>query len=236
MSVRYLIADKTQDVFVDGVYYDLLFAQQISTTQLPLQPYESTALGLVMSADDVKADDVVATATITFDDGTSRGFEIRATEPVSPYFGVRLDWGVHKTPVFVDFAGMHPSTSSGGASLQLRGMTSIDATDKSFLSQPIRGEYDMRLVHSGDVKIYENQRPAPRLEIGSGTTQIVSETPERIQIAINTTKATQLTLRDTCYPGWIARVDGIVVPIACHDILFQHHRSAGKRTRSNAEL
>ena len=31
----------------------------------------------------------------------------------------------------------------------------------------------------------------------------------------------QLLLRDACYPGWVARVDGLETPIRCADILFR---------------
>lgn len=35
MGVRYVIADKTADIFIDGVYYDLLFGAPISPTLSP---------------------------------------------------------------------------------------------------------------------------------------------------------------------------------------------------------
>ena len=238
MGVRYIIADKTQDVFIDGVYYDLLFGQSIgASTLFTLAPYDATSLGLVLSATDVRAGDSVAKATIYFD-GASQDFDIRATAPVSPYFGARLSWEGRRVPKAI-VVETHPSIlrqaqdASGGASLRLQAITSIDGTDQSFLSQRISGEHDMKLVHSGDVKIYENQRPALRAlvregvnELGErGTARIVVDEPERVVIEAEVTasggRPAALILRDTCYPGWVARVDGNETPIACADGLFR---------------
>ena len=38
---------------------------------------------------------------------------------------------------------------------------------------------------------------------------------------VTTPQPSRLTVRDACDPGWIARVDGQVAPIACADVLFR---------------
>ncbi|BCX05709.1 MAG: hypothetical protein KatS3mg053_3647 [Candidatus Roseilinea sp.] len=234
MAVRYLIADKTQDVFLDGVYYDLLFGTQITpiTAGIPLRPFPSTALGLVLSAENAQAGEAIATAEVRFSSGEIQTFEIRAGEPRTPYFGVRLRWERRKTPLVISLRSLQ---SADDARITLRGMTGIDETDGTFHLQMVTGDHDMRLVHSGDVKIYENLRRAPRVALQSGQSapigiehvggEIVEERPEfvRIRFPEPTPKSLpyRLILRDACFPGWVARVDGVEMPIACADVLFR---------------
>ena len=228
MSVRYIIADKTADIFIDGVYYDLLFSEPLTQSLgITLTPYESTALGLVLSATQTHMGDLLGTAQIDFSDSTTQTYDLRATDQVTqPYFGLRLDWSTRKTPLRL--------TLYASRSTLLRALTSIDDTDHSFLSQMLRGQYDMRVVHSGDVKIYENLRAGSRVHVGRGTVgtgrdeigaQIVEDTPERIVIRMGDPPSSvmrrQLLLRDACYPGWVARVDGVETSIRCADILFR---------------
>ena len=150
MAVRYLIADKTQDVFIDGVYYDLLFSRPItSSIAISLTPYASTSLGLVMSVEGANAGDAIASATVRFDDGSTQTFDIRAGEPVSPAINIMLAWDGRKTPASINLAGVGDPRG-----LTLRGITSIDDTDTSFLSQFVMGSDEMKLSHSGDAKIY----------------------------------------------------------------------------------
>jgi hypothetical protein len=244
MAVRYVIADKTQDVFIDGVYYDLLFSEPVrGVVTTPLQPYESTALGLVLSAPGAKPNDQLATARVQFDDGSEQTFDIRATEAVTqPYFGLRLEWEGRKTPTQLNLTGLKDMSG-----LTLRGLTSIDDSDKTFLPQMVTGGHDMRVVHSGDVKIYENLKPAPRVLLSGeaeahgsgGKARIIFDSPEKIVIETETPTTNnqqlitnyQLILRDACYPGWVARIDGVETPIECVDILFRAVQApAGKHT------
>jgi hypothetical protein len=222
MGVRYLIADKTQDVFVEGVYYDLLFSAPITSgLSITLIPFASTALGVVMSADGAQAGDLVATAEVTFDDGSAQSFDIRASVPVTPFFSARLDWGERRTPIALNLSGLGDLTG-----LTLRGLTSIDATDGSFLSQMVRGDHNMRLVHSGDVKIYENRNSAPRAFIQENRDwglKIEDISPEQVIVTLVSpvSNPATLILRDACYPGWVARVDGVETPIECADVMFR---------------
>jgi len=238
MAVRYLIADKTQDVFIDGVYYDLLFSAPITpiTTSIPLRDFSSTALGLVLSAEGARAGEAIATADVLFSSGETQTFAIRAAEPITPYFGVRLQWEGRKTPLIIFLRSVETAEATP---ITLRGMTSIDETDGTFLSQVVAGDHQMRLVHSGDVKIYENLRRAPRvvlqggdnapIDIGHVGGEIVEDRPEfmRIRFPDPTPKSLQyrsdeqLVLRDACFPGWVARVDGIEMPITCTDVMFR---------------
>ncbi|PJF45372.1 MAG: hypothetical protein CUN48_19220, partial [Candidatus Thermofonsia Clade 3 bacterium] len=97
-----------------------------------------------------------------FSSGEIQTFEIRAGEPRTPYFGVRLRWERRKTPLVISLRSLQ---SADDARITLRGMTGIDETDGTFHLQMVTGDHDMRLVHSGDVKIYENLRRAPRVAV-----------------------------------------------------------------------
>lgn len=226
MAVRYLIADKTQDVFFDGVYYDLLFSVPVSPTgvDVPLRSFASTALGLVLSAEGAPAGSAVASAELTFDDGSAQAFTVRSGESPSPYFNARLAWQGRKTPLRLR---LHAATD---VPVTLRGLSSIDETDGTFLPQMIVA--DVRLAHSGDVKIYERvgpvQRAVVRLDDGAmvGLEEvggaILDDRPEFVRIVLASgSRARALILRDACFPGWVAQVDGVEAPVACEEVLFR---------------
>ncbi|HEY3340569.1 MAG TPA: hypothetical protein VGK81_01070, partial [Anaerolineae bacterium] len=241
MAVKYVVADKTHDVFIDNIYYDLLFPQPLSQTlQLPLDAFSSTALGIVLSAPGRQAGDVLLRATITDTTGIIGAYDVRATQSVTnPYFGLTLPWAQRRIPGQVTFS---PIVSN----VTLLGMTSIDTLAGSFQSQPIRGQYDMRLVHSGDVKIYENMRPAPRAFISSladcstvdgqltvnvqsdasaapsgSSVYITQDEPERIALQVKSQVPGWLVVRDAYYPGWVASVDGTPTSIRLADGMFR---------------
>jgi hypothetical protein len=235
MSVRYIVADKTQDVFIDGVFYDLLFSLPISQTRdISLEPYESTRIGLVFGATQTQANTQVAVAEIVFDDQTQRRFDIRIP-PNSPPDGFHtiVEFGIAKTPLTLRI-----SPSDATSDLRLRGVTNIDSRDNTFKSQVVSSDALIRLAHSGDVKIYEivndgGERFSFQHE-DTGTERVteidrnvflIEERPEHITLQVESpaeqSETSSLIVRDTCYPGWVARVDGVETPIACADILFR---------------
>jgi hypothetical protein len=240
MAVKYVIADKTHDVFIDNVYYDLLFPQSLSqTVHLSLDAFSSTALGIVLSAPGHQTGDLLLRATITDTAGIIGTYDITATQAfTNAYFGLTLPWEGRRIPSQVIFS---PVVSN----VTLLGMTSVDAAAGAFQSQPIRGQYDMRLVHSGDVKIYENMRPAPRAFISSladcstvdgqlqvnvvdngaiqaaSTVSITQDEPEQMTLRVKSQVPGWLVVRDAYYPGWVARVDGALTPISQADGMFR---------------
>ena len=242
MAVKYVIADKTHDVFLDNVYYDLLFPQPLSeTVRLPLDPFDSTALGIVLSAPGHLPDDLLLRATLTDSAGVIGSYGVRATQAVTgTYFGVTLRWEGRRTPAAVTFT---PVVSG----VILLGMTSIDEPAGAFQSQPIRWQYDMRLVHSGDVKIYQNNRSAPRAFIASladcstqdgqlqvnvtgadstpadsaGNVTIARDEPDLMTLDVEAQVPGWLVVRDAYYPGWVARIDGVPTPISPADVMFR---------------
>ncbi|MFH1312160.1 MAG: YfhO family protein [Candidatus Eisenbacteria bacterium] len=112
-----------------------------------------------------------------------------------------------------------------------------------------------RLVHDGDMYVYENTAARPkgicvdRALIGPGflrrppgggpptlnlmpglnhidslicgRCEIVRYEPERVELRVDTRKDCFLLLQDTYYPGWIADVDGMRLPVLRTDLGFR---------------
>jgi uncharacterized membrane protein YfhO len=55
----------------------------------------------------------------------------------------------------------------------------------------------------------------------AGHARIVSWRPDRIEIETDSNLGGMLALHDTYYPGWIAEIDGVRVPILRADVLFR---------------
>lgn len=69
-----------------------------------------------------------------------------------------------------------------------------------------------------DVKALEAK---PRVEVISGTAEVVSESPSQLVIRTNSKEDTTLIVRDTFYPGWYAYVDGKEIPIQKAPLFFR---------------
>jgi hypothetical protein len=229
MNVRTVIADKTQDVFIDDVFYDLLWSTPLTRTRdVSLQPYESTALGMVFALPNARAGEVVGALELHFTGERVERFELRVP-PNAPAdgFAQRVRWANAGAPLFARLA-----PADGARGLVLRGLTSIDERDGSFLSQIAWADGLVRLVHSGDVKIYRLEGDvAPRAMLRSSLlvrAAVREESPERVVVswADPLPAADELVLRDACFPGWTASVqlaDGSspAAPIACADVMFR---------------
>jgi hypothetical protein len=222
MSVRYVIADKTQDVFIDGVFYDLLFSTPLDTPSVfSLEPYSSTALGLVFGLSPTVAGAHVANALIRFDDATTQSWPVRvpAASPPDGFHAV-LSWDTRRTPLELTLTPVERVTG-----LVARGVTLIDGQDSTFKSQIASAGQLIRLVHSGDVKIYERVGATPRATLSGSplAVRISEETPERIRLTLAqpTAAASTLVMRDACGPGWTALVDGVPAEVRCEDTVFR---------------
>lgn len=239
MAVKYIITDKTRDIFVNNVYYDLQVEQPIAAeTSLPLHAFESTALGVVVK--EMLTPNAALQATITFTDGTSYSTSVsQSVEQNAAAHVFLLDWATPKVAAQVTF-------QEGGQPVTITGMTSIDERTGAFLSQPVHGDRNLRLAYSGDVKVYENQNTAPRVffvpasncstedgelvitaeaqdddVFASGYVQIIAEQPERMELRVAAEVPGWLVVRDAFYPGWIAHVDGVGKPIVVTDRMFR---------------
>ena len=149
LNARFLITDKVGDTWSDGIFYDRQFrptlaeGESLTLGWLPTA-FEANALGVLYRG--------AGAVEIALGDGQALVFplpEARAEGP--PY---RLDWTPTARPLTVTF-----QAATGG--LTLTGATLVDArVAASFYPLVLSDRF--RLVHSGDVKIYENLKPLPR--------------------------------------------------------------------------
>ncbi len=185
LNVKYVITDKTQDVWIDDVFYDLEHTVPLGEVKLTdLPQFETTHLGVVSylsGAADLANGVPVARVVVTSTEGTVTSRTLRAGEDTaeglyvtdtaahdqarvghawrdnaqgSDYVTV-LDLGQAVWPAVISVRSLLP-----GEQVFLRGMSLIDTgsgTSRNLSVDPI-----YKLVHSGDVKVYENLSVLPR--------------------------------------------------------------------------
>ncbi len=158
MNARYIITDKVGDQWYDGVLHDLRFTvpltagATISATQLP--PLKADALSAVYS--DPRGDGALAQIEIAFEDGSSQQLSLidRPIETQEGRSAVRLVWG--------ELRHVKSLRMTGVAGLTLHGLALVNSENGAFQSFVIAPQGQFELVHSGDVKIYENSTVLPR--------------------------------------------------------------------------
>jgi len=183
-NVRYVITDKVFDAWLDGVFYDLQFGAKLAEGEEAevayVPPLEATALGLVsyLEGGGALADGTpVGEVTVGLSDGAVRTFVLHAgletaegvygpgvahgQAPVGGHFwpgrpegsdyAVRLRWGEAAVPVSVSVRATLPE-----GRLVVRGVSLVDERTGAFQSLLLSDRGRFRLVHSGDVKVYEN--------------------------------------------------------------------------------
>jgi hypothetical protein len=158
MNARYIITDKVGDQWYDGVLHDLRFTVPLSTgetitaTQLPSM--KAGALSVVYS--DPHGDGVLAQVEVVFADGSTRQLEIH-DQPIETKEGrsvVGLKWD--------ELRQVKSLRITGAEGLTLHGLALVDSAAGAFQSFVIAPQGQFEVVHSGDVKIYENSTVLPR--------------------------------------------------------------------------
>jgi hypothetical protein len=204
LNVKYIITDKVQDVWIDGVFYDLEHTIRLGeVAQADLPDFQTTHLGLVSyltGTHDLVDGTPVAEVTISSSEeapltmtllagehtaeGVYRtgsvahsqarvGHGWRGNEVGSDYVAV-LDLGRALAPEGIALRSLLP-----GSRFHLRGMTLID--DKTGTSRAVSIDPAYKLVHSGDVKIYQNMAPLPRAYVVHHS-RVVSDDEEALAI------------------------------------------------------
>ncbi|MFX1555522.1 MAG: YfhO family protein, partial [Promethearchaeota archaeon] len=192
LNVKYVLTDKAYDVWVDGAYYDLGHRavlgpegpSELVVDDIP--DFGATALGVVsylVGGSDLAQGDPVAEITITDHEGRKRLFTLRAGEdtaegeyqgaqarhqqarivghwrgnPAGNDYHAVLQWqeAIYPRSITVRFLAAE-------GRLRVRGLTLLDQRTGTHRALVVSTEGRYRLVHSGDVKIYENLDVLPR--------------------------------------------------------------------------
>ncbi|MBN2393758.1 MAG: hypothetical protein JXR84_23700 [Anaerolineae bacterium] len=236
LGVRFLMTDKTGDLWVDGVFYDRQFqphleaGETLTLAWLP-RDFAADALGwLYAGAGEVQ---------VTSADGTTRAFPLPAQETADIAYRLPLDEVTTVTALTVRAAA---------DGLTLTGASLIDGRTGAFY--PLVVSEDFHLVHSGDVKIYENLHVLPhafliqdaqcvasddaaldvmrnpafdpamqatvvncdapvvetRADASTSFAMVVEYAPERVVVDVVADAPALVILTDAWYPGWQADV------------------------------
>ncbi len=242
-QARYLITDKTGDVWRDKVFFDRQHPVALEAGETAIAGYvpgyEATAVWLLADGPGM----VVAR-------GEGEQWRVE-TQPL----GDGLWEAALPRPATLDSL----SLEAGDAPWTVEGLALVDSRDGSF--QPlVPGAY--RLIHSGDVKIYENLDVLPRaflvhrwqwqpdieasiqamaapgfdprqeavllgdapsvsVDVAGHAVAITHYAPEEVVLQVETAGPGLLVLTDAAYPGWTATVGGEEVPIYRADGLFR---------------
>ncbi|MBL8096290.1 MAG: hypothetical protein JNL73_19085 [Anaerolineales bacterium] len=234
VNARWLIADKTGDLWIEGVYYDRLFTRTLEaggTARLVVEPsFPADALGVMATGPG-------RLAVILGTERAELAFESGQSQIALPF-----------APEAIDLIG--PTT--------IEALSLIDTRTRAFQSVPLR---PYRLAHSGDVKIYEVLDRLSRAFVVSaveivpvsaealarlrdpgfdperlvvidsdlalesavsrspGSAVIRSYRPEHVELTA--TGPGVLVLTDAFYPGWRATIDAVPAEIATADGLFR---------------
>jgi len=189
-NVRYVITDKVFDAWLDDIFYDLQFGATLAAGEEAevayVPPFEATALGLVSYLDGAAAlgdGTVVGQVVVGFADGVTRTFTLRAGvetaeglygegvahgqaevgghfwpgQPAGNDYTARLRWEPAARPQSVRLRATLPT-----GQLVVRGLSLVDERSGAFQSLVLSDRGRFRLVHSGDVKVYEYLDVLPR--------------------------------------------------------------------------
>jgi hypothetical protein len=228
LNVKYVITDKTQDVWIDDIFYDLehtMSLGEVTLTDLPR--HETTHLGIVSYLTGTAAlPNDTPVAQVIVEGTVEQGHTQRFTETL--YSGLDTAEGLYTAQVahkqarvghnwrdneqgsdYVTAVDLEQSmwpveitvrSLLPDGQLHLRGVTLIDEATGTSRSSSVDPAY--RLVHSGDVKVYQNLEALPRAYIARNST-VASDPDAALEV-----------LRDPTFdPGQVVVLEPIVAEV-----------------------
>jgi hypothetical protein len=191
LGVKYVITDKVFDAWIDGLFYDLQFPARLSPGGVPsvstseLPDFPTTSLGVVShleGASQVPDGTPVARIHVADQGGWSATFDLLAGQDTSEgryssqvaHRQARVGQAWRDDASGTDYVALvsldgprHLTTLSVTATAPagefvLRGLSLVDTRTTTTRQLTLSGDGHYRLVHSGDVKIYENLDVLPR--------------------------------------------------------------------------
>ncbi len=211
-NVRFLITDKTTDEWIDGIYYDTqhpvtVFAGRRQEMGYVPHEFQATAVLIRTDSGDTPPGQLI-------------GFVRRDGQPerlVMPLRRVATspDVWLAEARNPVQFESL--ILEAGERDWEVRAVTLFSGITGAFQTA-VPGNY--RLIHSGDVKIYENLDVLPRVFGLAHPSQlfspagvqlvdeVVSYEAGHIVVRTNFAQPTMLVVTEAFYPGWVAQVGG----------------------------
>lgn len=161
LNVKYVVMDRTRDLWLDGIYYDLGLAHPIAPGQsvelVAPADFDTTTVGLMLSP--ASPDDGPARGLLTMitesGDSLEISFDSSAGRPVGD---VREDLsGIHESKLPMPRT-LRPArvrvTNLGQVDVDLRSLSLIN--EQTGNDRPIAASPSYRIGFLGDVKVYEN--------------------------------------------------------------------------------
>jgi hypothetical protein len=244
---RYLITDKTGDVWREEVFFDRQHPVQIAgeaARVADVPALEATELMLIAEGVPPPVEIVTSAGDV---------WRLDAELLAAP----DLYRVVFPEPAVAELITLLPCSGEVDA-CGVAALTLVDERDDTFQSLVVA---PYRLIFSGDVKIYENLEVQPRAfmvydwqwagdtaaavaamradgfdprqtavvvgqgepppDSGSGAVEVVSYTPERVVLRADSDTPGLLVLTDAYYPGWEATVNGAAAEIRQVNGLFR---------------
>jgi uncharacterized membrane protein YfhO len=220
-NTRWLVTDKLNDIWIDDIFYDLqmkIDLEQFEYTNILTSPnFEATTIGLILESSQSEGESL-GNAQLTRNNGEVYSLTIPSKTTSN---AIRLQ--IHE-PMYLQSIQIESTNNS----LKLLGAALIDERTNTFETLTL-GSY--RIIHSGDVKVYENLNVFPlaymvaRLPLNEetktiGRTVIQKSRAHEIEIDTNNSDPSILILAQTAYPGWQATIDGKLTNIVSSNGLF----------------
>jgi hypothetical protein len=208
MDVRWLILDKTSDVFADELAYDtgLPVTQAGSYANVQGFAFDSAHV-LYTCPDECPAPRVTAGQT---------GLSADGVDEVQGYQRARY---AHDPAAAAEILAVE-----GSAGMRIHAVTLVHARAGTF--QQLAPAPFTRVL-SSELKVYENAL-AGRVSLwrdGSpaedGNAVVEGYAPEQVAVRVNAAQPATLVLGDAGYPGWTATVNGVRAPIHAHMGFFR---------------